>query len=690
MLTDLIKNQIQKAYRDYLTSSQLHARRGQREMIAHIARRLTLAQSNSEQPPFAIVEAGTGTGKTLAYLLPSLIIAKASSKQVILATATVTLQQQLLGKDIPAIQQHTDLTFSVVQGKGRARYYCPMAAEQAALQLQTEASLFQSDQLRVKATQSVLTQLHDDFNQQHWDGDLDQLTTALTPEQRQAVTISRSECLGAVCPYFDGCPYYLQRAAWQDADLIVVNHDLVLSDLLLGGGVILPTPEQVLYIFDEAHHLPDKSLQHFQQRFSLAELQRTAESLPRVLQKGLTDIDANGLFASVLSELGLQSAELTRTLSPLLSLLSELPMEQQQERSVRYRFKNAEIPEALKVSLLNIKPAMLACHKLLIQVQQWLTQQWRDQTFKSPAAATLTQTLSRIEHLLAEAQTVCDAYCGAHPGEEAAFWFEFEHHSDQGELCCSPFFSRQALQRHLFARAWAVVMTSATLSVAGQFNRFMDHTGLWDPEVYCRVSGAFDYAEQGELWVPKDAVSGADVQAHTYDLIRRLPDLCTEFQATLVLFSSRQQMEQVYAGLASTWQDCIQCQGEASREVILERHAKRLEQQQTSVIFGLDSYAEGVDLPGTTLTQVIIAKLPFRMPDDPVYAAAAESIERSGGQPFMQITLPDAIMKLTQAVGRLIRTRDDHGRVVILDGRIHTARYGQLIVSALPPFRLRY
>lgn len=686
MLTDLIKEQIQKAYRDYLTAAQLQARRGQREMIAHIARRLMAVDQSNR---VAIVEAGTGTGKTLAYLLPSLVIARQAEKQIVLATATVTLQQQLLDKDIPAIQQQTDLMFNVVQGKGRGRYYCPLAAQQAKLELQAEATLFNSASGQTEATQSVLDQLQDSFSQGQWGGDLDALSTPLNQDLKQAVTIQRSECMGSVCEFYEVCPYYRQRALWQDADVIVVNHDLVLSDLLLGGGVLLPSPEHTLYVFDEAHHLPDKSLQHFQQRFSYPELQRTAESLPRLLQKSLTELDALKLFAESMSELQLHAAELNRLLQPLLQLFRELPIQADVERGARYRFKDADIPEPLKVMLLDIKPPLLVCTKIIQSVQQWLTQQLRDHQLSVGPATALAQSLSRIEGIFTDTQTVCDAYCQAQLGEDAAFWYEFQAQPDQGELCCSPFFPKQALQQHLFARAWAVVMTSATLSVAGHFNRFMDHTGITDQHAYCLVSGAFNYSEQGELWVPHDAVSGSDVQAHTEDVLSRLPALLSEFSATLVLFASRQQMERVFAGLETRWQNCIQCQGEANRETIMQRHAERLQQGLPSVIFGLDSFAEGVDLPGASLTQVIIAKLPFRMPDDPVYAAAAESIERSGGQSFMQITLPDAIMKLTQAVGRLIRTRSDQGRVVILDGRIRTARYGALILSALPPFRRR-
>lgn len=686
MLTDLFKEQIQKAYRDYLSAAQLQARRGQREMIAHIARRLT---SEDHPQRVAMVEAGTGTGKTLAYLLPSLVIAGQTGKQIVLATATVTLQQQLLDKDIPAIQKLTDLSFTVVQGKGRGRYYCPLAAQQAEQELQTEASLFINASAQTADTHSVLVQLQTHFSDGRWNGDLDALSHPLNITQKQAVTIRRSECMGSVCQFYEVCPYYRQRALWQDADVIVVNHDLVLSDLLLGGGVLLPAPEQTLYVFDEAHHLPDKSLQHFQQRVSFAELQRSAESLPRVLQKGFADLDALALFAEPLNEMQLQSAELNRLLQPLLQLLLELPIHHDSERGARYRFKEANIPEALKVMLLEIKHPVSACNKIIFNIQQWLTQQLRDHQLSVTPATTLAQSLSRIEGILADTQTVCDAYCQAQIGEDAAFWYEYQNQPDQGELCCSPFSPKQALQHHLFARAWAVIMTSATLSVAGQFNRFMDHTGITDRHAYRQVSGAFNYSEQGELWVPIDAVSGSDVQAHTDDIITRLPELLSDFSATLVLFASRQQMERVYAGLDSRWQGCIQCQGEANRETIIKRHHERLQQGKPSAIFGLDSFAEGVDLPGTSLTQVVIAKLPFRMPDDPVYAAAAESIERSGGQSFMQITLPDAIIKLTQAVGRLIRTRTDQGRVVILDGRIHTARYGSLILSALPAFRLR-
>lgn len=201
------------------------------------------------------------------------------------------------------------------------------------------------------------------------------------------------------------------------------------------------------------------------------------------------------------------------------------------------------------------------------------------------------------------------------------------------------------------------------------------------------VPSPFNYAEAGVLHIPDLNVDVRDQDAHSRAIVRELPKLLDSEQSALVLFSSRKQMNDVFEGLDKDWRKRVLIQGRLSRQETLQKHKNRIDQGEISVLFGLASFAEGVDLPGDYCQHVVIAKIPFAVPDDPVEAALAEWIEARGGNPFMEIVVPDASLKLIQACGRLLRNEQDTGRVTILDRRLVTQRYGTALLNALPPFR---
>jgi len=244
------------------------------------------------------------------------------------------------------------------------------------------------------------------------------------------------------------------------------------------------------------------------------------------------------------------------------------------------------------------------------------------------------------------------------------------------------------LRQHLWEPCCGAVATSATLTALGSFDRFRLRAGTPDDATYEVVPSPFDFAQNGVLRVPKGAVDGNLVDAHTQSIIRLLPELLDVSQGTLVLFASRRQMLDVQEGLPAEWRERILMQGNESKQLLLKLHRDRLDAGQGSVLFGLASFAEGVDLPGRYCEHVVIAKIPFAVPDDPVEAAMAEWIEAQGGNAFMQIAVPDAAIKLVQACGRLLRTEEDKGVVTVLDRRLISKRYGKAILNSLPPFRL--
>ena len=254
------------------------------------------------------------------------------------------------------------------------------------------------------------------------------------------------------------------------------------------------------------------------------------------------------------------------------------------------------------------------------------------------------------------------------------------------DLRCSPILAAGILQEYLWDRAAAVVATSATMTALNSFERFILHSGAPRSGVFKVVPSPFDYSN-ATLKVPEMDCDPGDPEAHTRAIIELLPDLLDAETGSLVLFSSRRQMSDVYAGLTDAWRERILLQGDYSKQEILRRHREAIDEGCCSAIFGLASFAEGVDLPGKYCSHVVIAKIPFAVPDSPLEAALAEWVESQGRNAFMEISVPDAALRLLQASGRLLRTETDTGKVTLLDRRVVTRRYGRAILDSLPPFK---
>jgi ATP-dependent DNA helicase DinG len=255
------------------------------------------------------------------------------------------------------------------------------------------------------------------------------------------------------------------------------------------------------------------------------------------------------------------------------------------------------------------------------------------------------------------------------------------------ELRSSPVLAADILGQHLWQEAAAVIATSATMTALNSFERFMLHSGMPATGRFKVVPSPFDYAN-ARLTIPAMDCDPRDAEAHTAALIDQLPHWLNPEEGSLVLFASRRQMTEVYAGLPDAWRERVVMQGEYSKHEILRRHREALDAGAGSVIFGLASFAEGVDLPGRYCSHVLVAKIPFAVPDSPLEAALNEWVESQGRNAFMEVTVPDAALRLVQACGRLLRTETDTGRVTICDRRLVTHRYGKALLAALPPFRL--
>ena len=703
MLTDAVKEAIQHAYRQWLESKQLKPRYGQRLMIAEVARALANAD-DKEECAVAVVEAGTGTGKTMAYSVAAIPVAQALEKKLVIATATVALQEQIVYKDLPDLQKHSGLNFSFALAKGRGRYLC-LAKLDTTLAAQpgfNPSLALYPDELQQQldgATTQVLEHMLDKLASGKWDGDRDQWPEQITENLWARVSTDHAQCTGRRCPHVRQCAFFKARDAIDQVDVIVTNHDLVLADLALGGGAILPAPEDTLYIFDEGHHLPDKARDHFAYSSRLRATDKWLEQSIKLLANASAELGAADNITRQLENVPGAIHETRQLLAALRAPLEELlanadeQRQQRQPRAPQHRFENGIVPEFLREQAGSLRVEFEEISERLGRV-----------------AAALQDALDGnggIEREIAERWLPAIAMLRMRAEANRELWFYYARDTDDEkpprarwllaiennvgaidiELHCSPIIAAGTLTHHLWSRCAGAIVTSATLTALGKFDRFAMRSGVPSDAKFAVVPSPFDHAGAGVLRVPPMSADPTDPDRHTEMLVTMLPDLLKSEEGSLVLFASRRQMEDVYEALDAEWQQRILMQDSLSKHELLLRHRERIDSGIGSVIFGLASFSEGVDLPGDYCRHVVIAKIPFAVPDEPVEAALAEWIEARGGNPFMEIAVPDAAVKLVQASGRLLRSESDSGEITLLDRRIVTKQYGRAILDSLPPFR---
>ena len=656
-------------------------------MIAEVANTL----GDTERSPFLAIEAGTGTGKTIAYTIAALPVAKAQAKTLVIATATIALQEQLILKDLPEIKRHSGINFSYQLAKGRSRYLCLYKLDQL-IQGSPDTPMLSMYPDEAEAPEgeeaqgtydAMLMAVSDDS----WDGDLDSWPDALEPNVIRSVTTDHSQCLGRRCPHITGCSFFRAREGLEEADVIVTNHDLVLSDFRLGGGLILSAPEDSFYIFDEGHQLAEKCLQHFacfarsgRTLNNLAESQQWFESKHTFFVEN--DVRPESLAAITANQTDL--LQLTRdTFGLCWSLLND----QTDTRSdLRFEFGvvQSELREGAtalrdlwRINRQRLNPLAGLVEALLEEADADDRETWE-------------ANLNDLQVMVARAEgqiALWDSYAESaeQDGTPWARWMR--HYGDESSIECfaSPIYASDILSEHVWDRVSGAVMTSATLTALGSFEHLMQQTGLPEDTKLARVESPFD-ASRGRFVVPDMRSNPSNPGEHTDELIERLPFLLEERLGTLVLFSSRRQLQEVHEALESKFGDSLLIQGVMSKAEIIAEHRKRIDNNLPSVIFGLASFAEGVDLPGEYCEHVIIAKLPFAAPDNPIDAAHAELLEAQGRNSFMELTVPSASLRLLQACGRLLRTETDEGIITLLDTRIASKRYGRAILETLPRF----
>ena len=679
------------------------SRDGQRDMATTIARMYA-------DGGVALLEAGTGVGKSMAYLVPALRWAAANKERTVVSTNTITLQEQLFGKDLPLLAELlSDQPVRFALLKGWRNYLCLSRLAQAEA---GSASLFeapQRDELATLLEWSKVTK----------DGSLSDLATPPRPDVWDEVAAEGDLCPRLKCPHFDACFVFKARKVAANADVVVVNHSLLLADIAVrrtsqnwAEAAVLPAYSHL--VVDEGHHLEDAAANHLGSSVSNRAVSKLLNRLERRggrEAKGLlptleTRLMARGDLLSVAS-LDLLRARLRPALDDArgdsAELFDRIGLWLQAANQATIRLTPDLQTESvwltgLAGALRNLMTAMESIGENLRLIRERLeTENERDEGLLA-----LLQELrgvgSRVSAQVDALRATLDPPDG---GPGFVRWAELRGRADSAQsrgnntptvlLYSVPLDLAPILREDLFGRLASTVVTSATLTADARFNFLLGRLGLDERETNLETAifpSPFDYVENALLVVPSDTPApNVDPMGHQRSVVKHVLDVAAASDGGLfVLATSHRDVRALSAALrpsamANGWPLLVH--GEDGRDALL----RRFRQSGRAILIGTATFWEGVDVPGHALRGLIINKLPFRVPTEPMVAAQCDAIEARGGNAFMEYMLPHATLRLKQGVGRLIRTATDRGVIVLDDVRVVTKHYGRDLLDALPPAR---
>ena len=661
----------------------------QREMIAEVAKTFS-----DETGRHLIIEAPTGVGKTLSYLIPGIAISREEKKPLIISTANVALQDQIYSKDLPLLKKIIpDLTFTGAFGRGR--YLCPRNLEAicATEGEQIDLMFLLEDKVDVatSAEREICQELKHDFTSFGWDGLRDHHKRALTDSLWRKISTDKMNCLGRNCQYYHRCPFFLARREIDEVDVVITNHALVMA--AMESESVLPDAKNILLVLDEGHHIPDvaRDALEVEGEITLSALNMQLDNMTRHVSQYLAQfIPVNppkladpirfDAHIAKMREAYQDVEHFTRALLPERSENDEylFPLGQLPEQLLlccQDLFKLTDGLKMLGESILNdltertAKEDVVRLHRAILTTSRMvgylenMAKLWRlatlEQTSKAPVSKWLTRRYDKKQsHLY---------------------------------LHCAGIRVSEQLTQLLWKNIPHVVITSATLRSLNSFSRIQELTGLSEhfDDRFITLSSPFTHERQGKLVIPKMRYEPtmANEKAHLKEMARYFRQGMVEnhHRGQLVLFSSQRAME----GFLEEVKDLrlsLLVQGDQPRYRLVETHCKRIDAGDNSVLIGLQSFAEGLDLKGDYLTQVHIHKIAFPPVTDPVIVTEGEWLKSLKRYPFEVQSLPSASFNLIQQVGRLIRSHHCHGEVVIYDRRLLTKNYGSRLLTALPVF----
>jgi ATP-dependent DNA helicase DinG len=663
-------------------------RPSQRDMAAEVARLYN-------DGGVGLLEAGTGVGKSLGYLVPALRWAATNSERTVVSTNTINLQEQLVGKDLPFLAgalSDQKVRFALL--KGWRNYVCLYRLEQARA---SGSALFEPELGRD-------LDAIDAWSKRTADGSLSDLPTQPRPELWDEVAAEPDLCLRLKCPHIDRCFVFAARRAAAEADVIVVNHHLLLSDVAVRrtsqnweDGAVLPAYKRL--VIDEGHHLEDAAAAHL-----------GSVATRRALQRLLNRLDRNGkgLLNALIARLAMSSDLLSAaSLQLVQARLSPAVHAARDKGGILFDLLDAFLLEAGQpvvrltddfdqhpVWKAGLGLALEDTVQEIAMLQEGLGVVRERLESNGKVDDATTPLLNEMRAVGRRLQAFGDALSnGLRPprGEPSVRWVEVKGRERVVSVSSVPLDLAPILRDDLFKRAKTTVVTSATLAADGSFDFLARRLGVDVPEICTRTGmypSPFRYREQAMLVVPSDTPApNVDAAGHSSRLVRMTLDFANASDGGMfVLCTSHRDVRLIAGELRARGVDRrwpLLVHGEEPRDQLLER----FRDVGRAVLLGTASFWEGVDVPGDALRGLLITKLPFRVPTEPVTAAHCEAIERRGGNAFDEYMVPHASLRLKQGFGRLIRTATDRGVVVVADPRIVTKRYGRRFLQALPPAR---
>ncbi|MBP2170489.1 ATP-dependent DNA helicase DinG [Erwinia toletana] len=689
MLTSALKAQIGQWYKALQQQvPDFIPRTPQRQMIAEVAK--TLAGDAGRH---LAIEAPTGVGKTLSYLIPGIAVGRAQEKPLVVSTANVALQDQIFSKDLPLLKKIIpDLKFTAAFGRGR--YVCPrnLSALAADKDQQGDLLLFLDDELTAsKDERAQCAVLQKSLDRYQWDGLRDHSEEAIEDSLWQRLSTDKANCLGHNCHWYRECPFFVARREIENADVVVANHALVMA--ALENESVLPPAKNLLLVLDEGHHLP--------------EVARDALEMSAEITPGWTSVQLD-LFVRLvelcmaqfrpktppplanIERLKGHCEEMREQLQMLSAMLALwLPKD---EIAGEYRFEMGQLPE----EILTLCARLFKLSDALRGLSEALLNDLSDKTGQYDVVR-LHRTLLQMNRAFAWFESISKLWRLAAmeqaSGAPVSKWVTRENREGNAHLLfhCAGIRVSEQLEKLLWRKVPHVVVTSATLRSLSSFNRLQEMSGLSEKpgDRFVALDSPFNHIEQGKLVIPQmrhEPVMASEPQ-HIAEMAHFFRQQMTQAQhkGILVLFASGRAM-QLFLTHVTDLRLMMLVQGDKPRSRLVALHRQRVEQGETSILVGLQSFAEGLDLKGELLTQVHIHKIAFPPIDSPVILTEGEWLKSLKRYPFEVQSLPSASFNLIQQVGRLIRSHECFGEIVIYDRRLISKRYGPRLLAALPVF----
>ncbi len=667
-------------------------RQCQRDMTSYVA-------DTYNEGGVALLEAGTGVGKSFAYLLPAIRWARANGERTVVSTNTINLQEQLVGKDLPLLAKTADKeerpTFALL--KGWSNYLC---LSRLGVARAGQTSLLEPERQREF---DALTKWAEKTN----DGSLADLSEIPSSEVWDEVKAESDLCNRLECPHFEQCFLFRARQRAAEADVVVVNHHLLAADLTVRraqgnwqDAAVLPPYRRL--VIDEAHHLEDTAAQHLGAR-------ATSHGLTRLLSR--LERNGRGLIPTLLNELGSRSDDTSYASAELLrsNMLRSVDEARRHSADVfgflcdrlqRQRGEVVRLDDTFREDPIWDQGLGVALDNLVAVIRRLKdgVETVADRMELDLEPDRRSQLLQELRGVIRRLQAIADGILLAlrpQPGSGLVRWMERRGSKPVGGLpfpvglAAVPLDLAQVLKETLFDRVETVILTSATLATGGEFEFLKDRLGLnLEPPVVKyedALPSPFDFGAQCLFAVPADLPDPrGDEAGHDRALATAVIDLAHASDGGMfVLFTSyaalRRVAAQVRGRIGGRWPFLVQ--GEAPRDQLL----RRFREAGSAILFGTDSFWEGVDVPGRSLRALVLAKLPFKVPTEPLTAARLEALAAKGQDGFRHYLLPHAALKLKQGFGRLIRSQSDVGVVVLMDPRVRTRSYGGFLMSSLPP-----